>query len=199
MRDPKVKGPGARLACGLTSQREIPASAGSHQHPASTLATPAARPPSHRAAARPRRRPPDRHFHASATSPQGHQDLHAISRQHVHPRPSLQATVLLRPCAATRVRVRCGTFLLYCFLPAEGTHPGPRRRPDQRKPCALGYRRVPSGASQIGSCSHRKTALGTPSASPHSRPRQPRQLSIPRDSPAETRHERPGLHSNFRF
>ena len=44
MRDPKVKGPGARLAYGLTSQREIPASAGSCQHPASTLATPAARP-----------------------------------------------------------------------------------------------------------------------------------------------------------
>src|SRR6266571_2885027 len=45
-------GPGARLAYGLTSQREIPASAGSHQHPASTLPAPcqhpghpAARPP----------------------------------------------------------------------------------------------------------------------------------------------------------
>src|SRR6266705_2044549 len=49
---PEGQGPGARLAYGLTSQREIPASAGSHQHPASTLPAPcqhpghpAARPP----------------------------------------------------------------------------------------------------------------------------------------------------------
>jgi magnesium-transporting ATPase (P-type) len=34
--------------------------------------------PRHRTAARPRRRPPDRDFHTSATSPQGHQDLHAM-------------------------------------------------------------------------------------------------------------------------
>ena len=75
---PEGQGPGARLAYGLTSQREIPASAGSHQHPASTQATPQPDHPAHRAAARPRRRPPDRHFHASATSPPGHQDLHAM-------------------------------------------------------------------------------------------------------------------------
>ena len=39
--------------------------------------------------------------------------LHAIWRQHVHPRPSVQVTVLTRPCAATSVRVRCGTSVLY--------------------------------------------------------------------------------------
>jgi hypothetical protein len=45
--------------------------------------------------------------------------LHAIWRQHVHPRPSPQVTVLLRPCAATSGRVRCGTPVLYRSNSAE--------------------------------------------------------------------------------
>jgi hypothetical protein len=45
--------------------------------------------------------------------------LHAIWRQHVHPRPSPQVTVLPRPCATTSVRMRCGTFLLYRTRPAD--------------------------------------------------------------------------------
>ena len=39
--------------------------------------------------------------------------LHAIWRQHVHPRPSLQVTVLSRPRESASVRTSCGTFLLY--------------------------------------------------------------------------------------
>jgi hypothetical protein len=39
--------------------------------------------------------------------------LHAISRQHVHPRLSPQVTVPQRPPATARVPARCGTFLLY--------------------------------------------------------------------------------------
>ena len=39
--------------------------------------------------------------------------LHAIWRQHVHPRPSMQVTVLPRPRRSARVRTSCGTFLLY--------------------------------------------------------------------------------------
>jgi hypothetical protein len=80
---PEGQGPGARLAYGLTPQREIPASAGSHQHPASTQATSQ---PDHPTTARQPARadaPPDRHFHASATSPQGHQDLHAMQHRPV--------------------------------------------------------------------------------------------------------------------
>ena len=46
--------------------------------------------------------------------------LHAIWRQHVHPRPSPQVTVLTRPCAATSVHLRCGTFLLYRSHPCRG-------------------------------------------------------------------------------
>ncbi len=39
--------------------------------------------------------------------------LHAIWRQHVHPRPSPQVTVLPRPHECARVRVSCGTSVLY--------------------------------------------------------------------------------------
>ena len=44
--------------------------------------------------------------------------LHAISRQHVHPRLSPQVTVPQRPPATARVPARCGTFLLYFRRPA---------------------------------------------------------------------------------
>ena len=39
--------------------------------------------------------------------------LHAIWRQHVHPRPSPQVTVLPRPHECARVRVSCCTSVLY--------------------------------------------------------------------------------------
>ena len=39
--------------------------------------------------------------------------LHAIWRQHVHPRPSPQVTVLTRPRESPRVRVSCCTSVLY--------------------------------------------------------------------------------------
>jgi len=39
--------------------------------------------------------------------------LHAISRQHVHPRPSPQVTVPAGAPRSAGVRVRCGTFVLY--------------------------------------------------------------------------------------
>jgi hypothetical protein len=43
--------------------------------------------------------------------------LHAIQRQPVHPRVSVQVTVLPRPLGSTRVRACCGTFLLYDLTP----------------------------------------------------------------------------------
>ena len=39
--------------------------------------------------------------------------LHAIHRQHVHPRSSPQVTVPGGPYESARVRTGCGTFLLY--------------------------------------------------------------------------------------
>ena len=59
--------------------------------------------------------------------------LHAIWRQHVHPRPSVQVTVLLRPCAATCVRTGCCTFLLYRCHSCRAPPPWLRCRSDQRQ------------------------------------------------------------------
>ena len=59
--------------------------------------------------------------------------MHAIWRQHVHPRPSVQVTVLTRPCAATCVRTCCCTFLLYRSHPCQADPPWLRGRPDQRQ------------------------------------------------------------------
>jgi len=46
--------------------------------------------------------------------------LHAIWRQHVHPRPSVQVTVLTRPRKSARVRVSCCTSVLYRCHPRRG-------------------------------------------------------------------------------
>jgi hypothetical protein len=46
--------------------------------------------------------------------------LHAIWRQHVHPRPSVQVTVLPRPRTSVRVRVSCCTSVLYRCHPRSG-------------------------------------------------------------------------------
>jgi hypothetical protein len=43
--------------------------------------------------------------------------LNAIWRQHVHPRPSVQVTVLTRPRKSARVRVSCCTSVLYRCQP----------------------------------------------------------------------------------
>jgi hypothetical protein len=45
--------------------------------------------------------------------------LHAIWRQHVHPRPSVQVTVLPRPRTSARVRVSCCTSVLYRCHPRQ--------------------------------------------------------------------------------
>jgi hypothetical protein len=60
--------------------------------------------------------------------------LHAIWRQHVHPRVPVQVTVLPCPYAAVHVQVSCCTFLLYRRYPRRGTSRGPRSRPDQHQP-----------------------------------------------------------------
>jgi hypothetical protein len=52
--------------------------------------------------------------------------LHAIWRQHVHPRPSVQVTVLTRPRKSARVRVSCCTSVLYRFNPRRAASRGPR-------------------------------------------------------------------------
>jgi hypothetical protein len=52
--------------------------------------------------------------------------LHAIWRQHVHPRPSVQVTVLPRPLESARVRVSCCTSVLYRSHPRRTASPGPR-------------------------------------------------------------------------
>jgi len=55
--------------------------------------------------------------------------LHAIWRQHVHPRPSPQVTVLPRPRTSARVRVSCCTCVLYSApLPSLPTRALPIRR-----------------------------------------------------------------------
>jgi hypothetical protein len=54
--------------------------------------------------------------------------LHAIWRQHVHPRPSVQVTVLPRPRKSAQVRTSCGTFLLYrCRTDVRACHAPDRR------------------------------------------------------------------------
>jgi hypothetical protein len=50
--------------------------------------------------------------------------LHAISRQHVHPRPSMQVTVPGRAHESSGIRAGCGTFLLYRAEPAPFAHSG---------------------------------------------------------------------------
>jgi hypothetical protein len=62
--------------------------------------------------------------------------LHAIWRQHVHPRPSVQVTVLPRPRKSARVPVSCGTSVLYRCHPRRGTSRGLRCGPDQHQPYA---------------------------------------------------------------
>ena len=68
--------------------------------------------------------------------------LHAIWRQHVHPRPYPQVTVLPRPCKSPRVRVSCCTSVLYRCHPRREPQSCPRCSPDQRQPSAPGYRCV---------------------------------------------------------
>ena len=47
--------------------------------------------------------------------------LHAIQRQPVHSRPSLQVTVPASTQQSTGIQTRCGTSLLYRPIPANRT------------------------------------------------------------------------------
>ena len=67
-----------------------------------------------------------------------------IWRQHVHPRLSVQDTVLPRPRKSARVPVSCWTCVLYRCHPRRGTARGPRCSPDQRNP----LRQVPVRRSE---------------------------------------------------
>jgi hypothetical protein len=55
--------------------------------------------------------------------------LHAIWRQHVHPRPYPQVTVLPRPPKSARVQVCCCTSVLYRYRPRRGHQPWPQIEP----------------------------------------------------------------------
>ena len=93
--------------------------------------------------------------------------LHAIWRQHVHPRPSPQVTILQRPYAATCVRTCCCTFLLYRCHPCQAHPLQLRCRPDQRQ---LLHIRLQAGAIQrtadLTGADWAGQAPGIPSASP---------------------------------
>ena len=54
---------------------------------------------------------------------------------------------ITRPCGATSVRVRCGTFLLYRCHPRRELQSCPGYSPDQRQPRTPGYRCVVRSAS----------------------------------------------------
>ena len=60
----------------------------------------------------------------------------------VHPRRSPSPT---STSAATSVRVRCGTSVLYRCHPRRGHRRGPRWSPDQRQPSTPGYRAASFG------------------------------------------------------
>ena len=59
--------------------------------------------------------------------------LHAIWRQHVHARPSVQVTVHPRPRKSAPVRVSCCTSVLYRCHPRRRHQPWPKQGPDQHQ------------------------------------------------------------------
>jgi hypothetical protein len=76
--------------------------------------------------------------------------LHAITRQHIHHRPSPQVTVPRSARRSPVVRVRCGTFLLYSpgrphesrdvavLPPAHSRSPSPAPRKPERADAGSG-------------------------------------------------------------
>jgi hypothetical protein len=117
--------------------------------------------------------------------------LHAIWRQHVHPRPSPQVTVLPRPCTATRVPLCCCTSVLYRCHPRRGAGRGPRLSPDQPQPCTPGYRCALRRAS--GQTDPEAGPRHSPRPLPHSQPR----TGARRADNTSRAHQ--GPHSNVRF
>jgi hypothetical protein len=65
--------------------------------------------------------------------------LHAISRQHVHPRPSMQVTVPGRAHESSGIRAGCGTFLLYRAEPAPLRTPADTRPVESLRIYRAGY------------------------------------------------------------
>ena len=114
--------------------------------------------------------------------------LHAISRQHVHPRPYPQVTVLPRPRKSARVRTCCGTFLLYHSHPRRG----PQRAPDEALTGANPAHQVtgaPSGVHAVKEATE---------AGPTTPPQPPPQPGAGQpDSPTNIQPGFRGLHSNF--
>ena len=60
--------------------------------------------------------------------------LHAISRQHVHPRPSPQVTVPTRAPGCALVRPGCGTSVLYPPRAAASGTADDQHRPEPMQP-----------------------------------------------------------------
>jgi hypothetical protein len=132
MRDPQVKAPAPDLHMG-SGPTEIPASAGSHpdssRHAPRHRGKPTEPAATTPATARQPAPPADNGNRPGFSRPRGvpdkgHQDLHAISRQHVHRGLSAQVTVPQRPHEFARIRACCGTSLRYNSKP----HP-PLREP----------------------------------------------------------------------
>jgi hypothetical protein len=117
--------------------------------------------------------------------------LHAIWRQHVHPRPSLQVTVLPRPLESARVRVSCCTSVLYRSIRAAP----PVVAPDEALTSVKPLRQVtdaPSGVHPV------KQALEVgPRHSPAASPNPSPDRSLARRQTPSRAHR--GLDRNFRF
>ena len=74
--------------------------------------------------------------------------LHAISRQHVHRRPSMQVTVPGRAHESSGIWAGCGTFLLYRAEPAPLLTPADTRPVESLRIYRAGYQepRTPSAS-----------------------------------------------------
>jgi hypothetical protein len=117
--------------------------------------------------------------------------LHAIWRQHVHPRPYPQVTVLPRPRKSARVRVCCCTSVLYRSIRAAP----PVAAPDEALTSVKPLRQV----TDAPSCVHPvKQALEVgPRHSPAASPNPSPDRSLARRQTPSRAHR--GLDRNFRF
>jgi hypothetical protein len=122
--------------------------------------------------------------------------LHAIWRQHVHPRPSRRSP---SPCVPARPPPSACVAVLPCCTvaaPPGATSRAPRGGPDQRQPCIPGYRcalRRASGQTGPGSPRH------SPATSPHPQPRTVARLATNTGHTKGVLQQRPLLHERARL
>jgi hypothetical protein len=107
--------------------------------------------------------------------------LYAIWRQHVHPRPSVQVTILMCACAATSVHVLAVLPCCAASLPCPGAPVAVEMKSDLRQPCTrLQGRAARRTAHPIKQASEaRAPALLSLSHSGHDRAHVRAQFSLP--------------------